>query len=288
MIMLDERIEGQMGFSPLHQLYNAGRKVNEVFDQLPVTHLSIFMVEYALARTLMDEGIVPDYVLGTSLGEFAAAAVAGIISVEQAVDMLAAQVQYLEEGCAQGGMLAVLGDPALFGQIPLIHKNCSLVSENYSMHFVISGSTEALDKAVQELNRSSILSVKLPVQYAFHSAMLDGIGPQYKKYLDSIHCRPPRLRFISSLYGKEISRLPDAYFWNVIRYPILFREAISGLEQTAPHVYIDAGPSGTLATMVKYNLAQDSASQQHMILTPYNREGLNIEKLKKTLMLSRI
>ncbi|AIQ12922.1 acyltransferase domain-containing protein [Paenibacillus durus] len=286
MHMLDEQVQQHMGFSLLHELYDTGRKATEVFDHLPLTHLSIFMVEYALARTLMDEGIIPEYVLGTSLGEFAAAAVAGMITVEQAVDMLVAQVRYIEEGCEQGGMLAIIGDPGLFSQIPYIHEKCSLVSENYNMHFVISGSTGDLEKVVHELDKRHILSVKLPVRYAFHSPMLNGAGSRYKMYLSSMSFQAPQISFISSLYGKEISRLPEAYFWNVIRYPILFREAISGLEQSAPHLYVDTGPSGTLATMVKYNLSQASVSQPHTILTPFSRE-FNIDTLKKTLMLSK-
>nr|WP_267490776.1 acyltransferase domain-containing protein [Paenibacillus monticola] len=285
---LDERVQQQLGISPLYELYHVGRKATETFDHLPVTHLSIFMVEYSLASTLMNEGIIPDYVLGTSLGEFAAAAVAGIITADQAVDMLVTQVRYIEENCEQGGMLAILGNPAIFSQVPSIYEKCSLVSENYNMHFVISGSTGDLEKVAHDLDEQHILSVKLPVRYAFHSPMLSGIGSRYKTYLNSMNFQAPQISFISSLYGKEISRLPEAYFWNVIRYPILFRNALSGMEQSAPHLYIDVGPSGTLATMVKYNLAQDSMSQQHMVLTPYGRaEFNNIENLKQTLMLSK-
>jgi malonyl CoA-acyl carrier protein transacylase len=73
-----------------------------------------------------------------------------------------------------------------------------------------------------------------------------------------------------------LTDLPDDFFWRVVRHPIRFRETVAELERRGSHRYIDVGPSGTLATFVKYGLPQASSSTVHAILTPYGQDRRNL------------
>jgi acyl transferase domain-containing protein len=79
--------------------------------------------------------------------------------------------------------------------------------------------------------------------------------------------------------GAALTQLPDDYFWRVVRQPIRFREAIVSLEAQGSYRYIDVGPSGTLATFVKYALPDHSASTAHPTLTPYGQDLNNLARL---------
>jgi bacillaene synthase trans-acting acyltransferase len=76
-----------------------------------------------------------------------------------------------------------------------------------------------------------------------------------------------------------LCELPDGYFWDVVRRPIRFREAIARLEQEEPRRYIDVGPSGTLATMLKHGLGVATRSTVHPILTPFGVVRANVPSL---------
>lgn len=95
MLQLDAVVRRAAGMSVIEILYGPGQKT-EVFDRTVLTHPAIFMVEYALAQTLMRAGVVPDVVLGTSLGSFAAAALAGFADVEEMLEIVIRQAQALE------------------------------------------------------------------------------------------------------------------------------------------------------------------------------------------------
>ena len=105
------------------------------------------MAEYALAYALEQRGIRPDYVIGASLGEHAAAAVSGVLSAEDALDCVLEQARIITETCRNGSMLAILGDPALYQDDPLLGEHSELASVNYHSHFVISGEREHIKRS---------------------------------------------------------------------------------------------------------------------------------------------
>ena len=133
MIRLDTIAKGLTGDSVIGTLYSDASRKGDSFDRTLLTHPAIFMVEYALAQALIHAGVLPDMVLGASMGSFAAATVAGFIEVEDALASVVHQAIAIEE-CERGGMIAVLADPALFAEDFLSHRS-ELAAVNFFFAF---------------------------------------------------------------------------------------------------------------------------------------------------------
>lgn len=275
---LDAVAEEGVGESVLEALYAQNRGKGDVFDRLRLTHPAIFMVEYALAQTLVSAGVRPDRVLGVSLGSFAAAALAGRVDPERALRAAIRQAIAVEKHCPPGGMLAVLADPALFEE-SFIANRSELAAINFPKHFTVTGPSAELDAIESELKRREITSFRLPLSFAFHSRWIDAACMHVEtdtEWAPSGSASPP----LECCESKgTIDALPGDYFWRVVRRPIFFRETIAGLERLGAHRYVDVGPAGTLATFLKYGLASESKSITHALMTPYGRETANLASL---------
>ena len=268
------------GQSIISHLYSENNRKIDIFDQTLHTHPAIFMVEYALAQILLDRGIRPDYVLGTSIGEFASAALANVISPEKALLALIRQAETLESSCERGGMLAILYDPSLYQETPLLRDNSELVSINFSLHFVISGLSAPLQIIEEFLKERQINFQELPVTRAFHSSFIDPAAEVYLDFLNQRSYRPPQIPLMSCVQATVLDTIGKGYFWEVVRKPIRFREALKVLERRQDCLYLDLGPSGTLANFVKYNLPEDSRSKSLAVMTPFGHDLKNLEKIE--------
>ncbi len=276
---LDNIFASLTGKSVIKILYDGNRQKSEPFDNILYTHPAIFMLEYSLAQVLLERGIYPDYVLGASLGEYTACAVAGVISCEYAVRCLVTQAKMLESHCLKGGMLAIINDYRLYDDMPVLSKNSELVSVNYHSHFIVSGSINNLKEIEEYLKVERILFQRLPVSFAFHSRLIDPIASVYNCFLKSITLKSPEVNFISSLTGDKNIAFDSSYFWDVVRKPINFRSAVRNLRNEQEYVFIDLGPSGTLVNFVKYNLDNENQASIFPIITPFNNETRNLERL---------
>lgn len=281
MLKLNDVASDLIGESLLDILYDDGKRSSERFDRTLYTHPSIFMVEYSLAQVLLESGIEPDYVMGASLGEFAAAAVSSVMGVEELLELLVKQARLLEAYCEKGGMLAILHDISLYYDTPVLYDNSELASVNYHSHFVVSGKREGLKKAEAFLRDNDIVYQDLPVSYAFHSSFIDPAAAQYKQLLEERRYQLPQVRFVSCLSGNMLTSVPCQFFWSVVREPIQFIKAVQGLENGQKKIYIDLGPSGTLANFIKYNLKQDLTSESYAIITPFGQEVRQLVKIEQ-------
>ena len=120
------------GHSILDYLYDEDKKKSDSFNQTIYTHPAIFMVEFALAKIFLERGIKPDYVLGTSIGEFATAAVTHVMSFEEAMLALIRQAEVLETHCEKGGMLAILHDPTIYDDMPFLYENSEVLINQHA------------------------------------------------------------------------------------------------------------------------------------------------------------
>ena len=277
MVRLDTIAKELTGDSVIGALYSDASRKGDPFDRTLLTHPAIFMLEYALAQVLIHAGVLPDMVLGASMGSFAAATVAGFIEVEDALASVVHQAIALEE-CERGGMIAVLADPALFAEDFLSHRS-ELAAVNFSSHFVISSRWNDLEEIEVALRKDNVGYQRLPVSSAFHSRWIDKAKAPFASFMRSIPYKQGSLSLGCCDQATVLSGLPADYFWNVVRRPIRFRETIAHLEQLSPHRYIDVGPAGTLATFLKYGMPANSKSTVHAILTPYGLDQKNLTAL---------
>jgi bacillaene synthase trans-acting acyltransferase len=276
MLRLDELAYTICGERVVGAIYGSGKA--DLFDRTLLTHPAIFVVEYALAQCLISEGVKPDLTLGSSLGSFAAAAVSGFIGVEDALAAVLAQARAFESSCGPGGILAVLADPALY-QEPFLKLRSELAGINFSGHFVVSADQAELDVLEFGLKQRNLTHQRLAVSFAYHSRGIDQARAPFADAMRAVALRKGSLPLVCCEQGTTLTDLPEDFFWRVVRRPIRFQEAVAHLERQGRHRYIDVGPSGTLATFVKYGLPEASGSSVHPVLTPYGRDQKNLAAL---------
>ena len=276
LIRMDRVAQPLVGQSVIEAIYSASR--SDPFDRTLLTHPAIFMVEYSLSQCLIHGGVTPDLTLGASLGSFAAATLAGCMDPEEALTAVIRHAMALEASCKPGGMLAVLADPALF-QEEFMREHSELAAINFSKHFVVSATPVGLDKIEAVLRRREITHQRLPVSFAFHSRWIEEARLPLESCVSSVRMTQGQLPLLGCHDLVTRTELSADFFWGAVRQPIRFREAIAQLEREGSHRYIDVGPSGTLATFLKYGLPAGSASTAHAILTPWGQDQKNLTTL---------
>jgi acyl transferase domain-containing protein len=275
---LDEIVCDLSGKSVIAVIYADAHDPAAIFARTAITHPSIFMVEFALAELLIQKGIAPDLTLGSSVGCFAAAAVAGFIDVGDALTAVVRQASALEAFCEPGGMVAVLANPTMYGQSFLCEKS-ELAAVNFASHFVVAATAGRLAEIEASLRKQGLAHQRLPVAFAFHSRWIDQAKESFNSSMRSTRCTRGNLSMMCCDHVSILDALPEEYFWNVTRNKIRFHDAIEELERTGLHRYIDVGPAGTLATFLKYGLARTSKSTFHPILTPFGHDQKNLAML---------
>lgn len=280
---MDEIVKSVQGVSVIDDLYNKKYKLFDPFVSLRLTHPAIFMVGYAMAKVLEKQGITPDYVLGCSLGEFTAAAIAGVWSPEDALRAVMKQAEIVEKSCKTGRMVAVLRDIDLYHNTEEMKSNCALASINAPSQFVISGEGDRVDLVKKFMKSNDILHQELMVSYGFHSPAINPSEMEYRNYLRTLDFKRPSIPMISGVYGGSVTELPGDYFWDVLRNPTIFSKAIESLENSIGKgedlMYIDAG-TGSLASLIKYNVKKESRSKGFQIVTPFQQEVKKLEEVK--------
>lgn len=274
---LDEAAQFSLGDSIVRILYTQGRGRGGDFSRTVHTHPAIFMVEFALAQALMARGVHPDYLLGSSLGEFVAAALTGAVAAEAMLAALIEQAHAVERHCQPGMMLTILHDPALYDSDPVLHQRSTLAGINYDRHFVVSGVREQLEMVLRHLQGLGISAIKLPISHGFHSPAIDAARAAVPLASASLDFAPPRVPVISCRTGARVEALSDEHFRKVGREPILFREALQHVLKTESGDldFVDIGPAGTLAGFVRQHLPDGGGHRTFTVMSPFidDREG---------------
>jgi len=278
---LDEVVADVIGRSVIRELYRSDRTISEPMDDISLSHPAIVMVEYALARTLIDEGIAPDLLLCASLGTFTGAAVAGCMRVEDVLVTAMTQASLIEQHCEPGAMIAVFSDPRLQRSDSLLRECSELAGINSSEHFVLSSTESAATRIQARLNELDVAHHRLPVRFGFHSRWIETVGPPFREYLSTLDYADCELPIACCRYAERLLRLEDEYLWQVTRGPIKLQETLQLLE-AQPAQYIDVGPGGTLAACGKRITGDTSTSRFRSIVTPFARDLQNFAAVKES------
>lgn len=266
---MDFQIQSISGYSILRELYNPTKR-GDVLDDIAYSHPSIFMIEVALAKVLSSMNIRPNYVLGASLGEMASLVLAEYISLEQAIKLILKQIYILKKYCnLKNGMMTILASYNKLKHINFQLDTIEISAINCKDQFVVSGSKEELLRLNEILSANNILSYILPINYAFHSSMMENIKEHLNNDLQNKLSMPNEIEVISCVEGKKIAYLPNDYIWKVLRSQINFPKAIEILEKEDINMYIDLSPSGTLANFTKRLITCKDSIYINSIITPF-------------------
>jgi trans-AT polyketide synthase/acyltransferase/oxidoreductase domain-containing protein len=281
---MNEMLKEGYGISVLNELYQDKNRLSDPFLSLRLTHPAIYMTQYALVKVLEEEGIVPDHLIGCSLGEFVAATVAGVFDERDALKLIMKQVEIVTNSCTEGRLIVVLQDQEVYYANAAIKDNSSIAAIYGPSQFVVAGETAPMELVKRFMKEKDILHQELMVQYGFHAAAVDRAGEAYRSFLATQVYRKPAIPVISGVTGLPYDSLPADYFWDVVRKPTHFADAIKTMEQLGGKgeelMYVDLGPSGSLANLIKYNVREGSRSKAFQVMTPFQQELKKLEEVK--------
>ena len=220
-------------------------------DDTAAAQPAMFAIEFALAELWRSWGVKPAVMLGHSLGEYVAACVAGVFSVEDAMPLVAARGR-LMQGIAEGSMVAVLaGEAIVRAAIDASGRDVAIAALNSPSNSVISGTPADVAAVLQILTPQSIETRPLRVGRAFHSRLMDPMLPEFEAALQRVTFTAPQIAIVSSVTGALVTQeLTDPAYWRrQVRDTVRFRQAIDTAANTGAALFLEVGPGSTLVSL---------------------------------------
>ncbi len=213
----------------------------------------LFLVEYALAMRWMELGVQPDLLVGHSLGELTAAAVAGVFSFEDGLRLAVRRGQLMDETAA-GAMLAVSLPVEEIG--PYLTEDLWIAAENGPKLTVVSGLSGAVDAAEERFSRARVATIRLKTNRAFHSPHMAEAASKFYEAVKAVERHAPRLRWLSNVTGGWISAdeaMSPQYWADQMTARVRFAEnaaVLAGWGAQKPYFLLEVGPGDTLVSLV--------------------------------------
>lgn len=221
-------------------------------NQTAYTQPALFALEYALSELWRTWGVEPAIVMGHSVGEYVAAYIAGVFSLEDGLKLIAERGRLMQAMPQTGGMAAVFADAeTVISSLKPYGDRLTIAAFNGPTNTVVAGDQSALDELIEQLNRREISSQPLAVSHAFHSPAMEPMLAQFQQVAESITYSPPRKPFISTVTGQYIEddiATPDYWCRHVVM-PVRFEQAMQTLAQSKCKVYLEVGPKPILLGM---------------------------------------
>ncbi|MCT2585127.1 type I polyketide synthase [Actinophytocola gossypii] len=237
---------------PLSTVLFAGPGTDEaaLLDQTAYTQAGLFAVEVALFRLLESFGVTPDQVAGHSIGELAAAHVAGVLSLTDACALVAARGALMQALPAGGAMVAVSATEDEVA--PLLTERTSVAAVNGPASVVVSGAEDDVERIAAELAARGRRSTRLSVSHAFHSPAMEPMLAAYRRAAEAVTFHPPRLTVVSTVTGAPAgAELCDPEHWvRQVREPVRFRDAVRAMADAGVTRFVELGPDAVLAGLV--------------------------------------
>ena len=223
-------------------------------DQLRSTQFAqpaIFSVSYAAAKLWMSMGVRPAMALGHSIGEFVAACLAEVMSLDDALRAVAARGR-LMQGMPTGSMLAVMSP--VDEVAPLLPPSISTAAVNTPAACVVSGPTEDIAALERDLAARGVAATLLHTSHAFHSAMMDpAVGP-FVEVMRGIALKAPKLAYISNVTGDWITdeQATDPAYWGEhLRAAVQFHKGLTAIDDQVGTAFLEVGPGRALGNLAK-------------------------------------
>lgn len=219
--------------------------------QTAVAQPAIFTISFALSKLWIDRGVTPTALLGHSVGEYVAACLAGVFSLDQALGLIALRGK-LMQSMSPGKMLAI---PLSEKEIQrYLHGDIELATINSPSSCVLSGPEEAIQKLSAALDEQGIGNIVLQTSHAFHSSMMEPMLKEFETAFTSIKPQAPQIPFLSNLTGKWITptEATSPQYWSShLRNAVRFSDNLEQLFTNEQYLLLEVGPGKTLASLAK-------------------------------------
>ncbi|MEW1648179.1 type I polyketide synthase [Streptomyces sp. NPDC091219] len=240
---------------PLRDVLFAEKDTPEAahLDRTAYTQAALFAVQVALYRLLESLGVRPDVLLGHSVGEIAAAHVAGVLSLEDACRLVAVRGKLMENLPTGGVMISVQAGADEVAPLVSAHEGrVTVAAFNGPLGTVLSGDEEAVTAVAAGLAAQGRKTHRLNVGHAFHSHHMDGMLDEFAAHTALISHSGPALPMVSTVTGRTVTTdepLDGAYWVRQVREPVRFRDGIRTLEEQGVTTYVEIGPGGVLTAL---------------------------------------
>ncbi|ACC81843.1 beta-ketoacyl synthase [Nostoc punctiforme PCC 73102] len=255
-------------------LYPCEEQTQWATEQLTQTHITqpaLFVVEYALAQLWLAKGVCPSAMIGHSIGEYVAACLAGVFSLEDALMLVAKRGQLMQQ-LPSGAMLAVALPERKV--IPILGAKLCIAAINAPERCVVSGLSSEIEDLQNCLTQQGVDCRLLRTSHAFHSQMMDSIIEPFKSLLAKVNLNPPKIPFLSNVTGTWITTkeaTDNSYWVKHLRSSVRFADGISELCKQPNRIFLEVGFGCTLSTLTKQQ------SQGQLVLCsighPHNQQS---------------
>ncbi len=222
-----------------------------ILNETRVAQPALFALEYSLAQMWMSWGVLPSAMIGHSIGEYAAACLAGVFSLEDALKIVAARGRIMQQMPA-GSMLAV--SLRVSEASKYVDDQISLAAVNSPSLCTLSGPENAIASLKNKLESSGVDCRALHTSHAFHSSMMDGALDLFFEAIQNVKLSAPNRPFLSNLTGTWITeeQATDPSYWvKHLRQAVHFSEGIKELAATPGRIFLEVGPGQALSTFAR-------------------------------------
>jgi len=249
-------------------------------DETDVTQPAIFVISYAMARLWISWGIEPSAFVGHSVGEYVAAALAGVFSLEDALRAVALRGRLIQ-ALPRGSMLAVLLSEEEI--LPELSSELSVAAVNGPQLTVVSGPTPAIEALHASLKARRVFAKELDTSHAFHSPMMDEALPEFRRIMAEVPLRHPTVPIVSTVTGKVLTaeEATDPEYWvQHMRLPVRFAAAANTIfSEEHGHILLECGPGRSLSSAAKRVLSPESPHDVIGSMTGAEGEGSDLTEV---------
>ncbi len=257
-----ERLQPLLGLDLRNVLYPPPSQAEEAASRLRQTALTqpaLFVLEYALAKQLEAWGVRPQAMIGHSIGEYVAACLAGVMTLDDALTAVAARGSLMQE-MDRGAMLAVaLSEAEVRELLAAVSPEVSVAAVNGPMSCVVAGPFEAIERLEEALARRNSVSKRLATSHAYHSAMMEPMLERFAEVMRGIALHAPQLPYVSNVTGTWITaeQATDPMYWvRHVRDTVRFADGIRLLSETGRTAFLEIGPGQSLTSLVRHQTAR--------------------------------